>query len=318
MANIDPAIDSGRDGSLVVWTSILSGLQRFALRARALDGAGSATLGEFVIDTLDATTPPSGVMEVVAVFAHDDAPNFTVVWRNGRSVFAAVADDRGLRDVPTLVAEFAIDPRAIRSADGDEILVAYQPLVCTAGSRCPTLVAQTLDATTLARSQPAFTLVGDGFPRMEFDVAARTEGGYTVVWTDRVDVRILARNVRADGALLSRPVVIAPGRAFRVRAAALGDRVLVAWTTAGVPRSQIQVLVRSLIAIPECGNVVRDGVISTSDALQVLIGAVGGGACVPSVCDTGLPRGVDSTDALRVLRAAVGLSGDLLCSLADG
>lgn len=64
-----------------------------------------------------------------------------------------------------------------------------------------------------------------------------------------------------------------------------------------------------------CGDGNLDGGVSTTDALVVLRRAVGSGACTPVVCDVVAPGGVSSSDALLVLKKAVGQSVTLSCPL---
>ena len=64
-----------------------------------------------------------------------------------------------------------------------------------------------------------------------------------------------------------------------------------------------------------CGDGNLDGGVSTTDALVVLRKAVGGGDCTPVVCDVTTPGGVSATDALLVLKKAVGQSVTLSCPL---
>jgi hypothetical protein len=62
-----------------------------------------------------------------------------------------------------------------------------------------------------------------------------------------------------------------------------------------------------------CGDANGDSNISTSDALLVLKGAVGSGACPPSVCNVNNFGGVTTADALLVLRYSVGQGVALTC-----
>lgn len=63
-----------------------------------------------------------------------------------------------------------------------------------------------------------------------------------------------------------------------------------------------------------CGDATGDGLISASDALQVLLAAVAtGGGCAPCRCDVDMSGGVTASDALAVLLRAVGGANALEC-----
>ncbi|HXC52928.1 MAG TPA: hypothetical protein VN634_18725 [Candidatus Limnocylindrales bacterium] len=62
-----------------------------------------------------------------------------------------------------------------------------------------------------------------------------------------------------------------------------------------------------------CGDANGDGSVSTSDALMVLRGAVGNGACPLAVCNVNNFGGVTTADALLVLRRSVGQPVSLTC-----
>jgi cysteine-rich repeat protein len=64
-----------------------------------------------------------------------------------------------------------------------------------------------------------------------------------------------------------------------------------------------------------CGDATDDGVLTVSDALEVLKGAIGEGACPFSLCDTDGDGSISPTDGLRIVRAAVGLDVSMDCGL---
>jgi hypothetical protein len=62
-----------------------------------------------------------------------------------------------------------------------------------------------------------------------------------------------------------------------------------------------------------CGDPDRSGDVQTTDALLVLRAAVGEISCAPAQCDADRSGSLSAADALRVLRTAVGIAGSLLC-----
>ncbi len=64
-----------------------------------------------------------------------------------------------------------------------------------------------------------------------------------------------------------------------------------------------------------CGDVTNDGVLTVSDALEVLLGAIGERECAFSLCDTNGDGNVSPVDGLRIVRAAVGLEVEMDCGL---
>lgn len=69
----------------------------------------------------------------------------------------------------------------------------------------------------------------------------------------------------------------------------------------------------ALAAAMLCGDRSGDGKISATDALLVLRAAVGLVSCDPWICDVNASGGVSAADALLILRVAVGLDATLLC-----
>ena len=69
------------------------------------------------------------------------------------------------------------------------------------------------------------------------------------------------------------------------------------------------VLVAGEATLLSCGDATGDSSVSASDALAVLLAAVGLDSCELCVCDVDQSGGVAATDALRTLQAAVGLPG---------
>lgn len=67
-----------------------------------------------------------------------------------------------------------------------------------------------------------------------------------------------------------------------------------------------------------CGDASGDGRISASDALQILRAAVGSAACELCRCDVDSNGTVAASDALIVLRRAVGHAVELICSACGG
>ena len=87
-------------------------------------------------------------------------------------------------------------------------------------------------------------------------------------------------------------------------------RVLVAGVTASVVYSSIP----AIAAPGDCGQPQTDGLTPTAtDALAILIVAVGLGACDPCVCDVNNDGTVTATDALTVLSFAIGGPAVLSC-----
>ena len=68
-----------------------------------------------------------------------------------------------------------------------------------------------------------------------------------------------------------------------------------------------------LVLDPVCGDPDGDRDVDTTAAMTVLIAAIGDTRCEPCVCDTGPPDGVTASDALRVLRKAVGFPDVISC-----
>lgn len=62
-----------------------------------------------------------------------------------------------------------------------------------------------------------------------------------------------------------------------------------------------------------CGDADGNGRVAASDALEALKTAVGGGSCLDAICDVVPPTGVSASDALTILRHAVGLIESLTC-----
>jgi hypothetical protein len=65
--------------------------------------------------------------------------------------------------------------------------------------------------------------------------------------------------------------------------------------------------------IRTCGDANLDGAVTATDALAVLMAAVGSSSCLPEHCDADADGVVASTDALRILVSAVGQGADLQC-----
>ncbi|MBI5503494.1 MAG: hypothetical protein HY899_01725 [Deltaproteobacteria bacterium] len=96
-----------------------------------------------------------------------------------------------------------------------------------------------------------------------------------------------------------------------------GGNVLVAWTArvAGISRGRARHL-RLTGGCPLCGDVSGDEGVTASDALAVLRSAVGSGppgACTPAVCDTNDDGAISATDALPVLRWPAGHAIAMRC-----
>jgi hypothetical protein len=108
------------------------------------------------------------------------------------------------------------------------------------------------------------------------------------------------------------------GNLFRSGTIARGNR-LVAFIAAISLSYEIALPSPGLGAVLKCGQPVSsgDGPMA-SDALAVLQASVGLPACsvAPCVCDVGLPQGISTSDALRVLRNAVGALSILSCQCA--
>ena len=299
----------GAGNGMVVWRSFRGNRQIFALRGRAVDADGAPVAAEFEI-----AAPIAGAIAVLPSGADDGS--FLAFWSTDSRVHAARIDAQGVREPPRVLADDVLrffDVRVVMGRSDNELILAYFDFICDAGELCPSVSARRYDGASLDPLGDAFVLAAGGGRPSDFDVAARDDGDYTIAWSDHGSLEIRARDFRSDGTLLGPPVTVASGVANPVRAEAVGDRVLVAWTTVRVPRNESRTLVRAMIDAVECGNVVRDGAVSATDALRTLSAAVGAADCSPCVCDVGLPTGVDATDALRILRAAVGLVQTLDC-----
>ena len=74
----------------------------------------------------------------------------------------------------------------------------------------------------------------------------------------------------------------------------------------------------SLLVPVGCGDAVTDGSVTASDALAILRTAVGISFCLECRCDIDGSGTVTATDALTALRIAVGQPGQLLCPPCDG
>lgn len=69
----------------------------------------------------------------------------------------------------------------------------------------------------------------------------------------------------------------------------------------------------ALIAVCVCGNPVIPGDVTASDALYALRAAVGSGKCSPCACDVNNDSFISATDALIILKYAVGQEIILVC-----
>jgi cysteine-rich repeat protein len=65
---------------------------------------------------------------------------------------------------------------------------------------------------------------------------------------------------------------------------------------------------------PACGDANGDRRVTSSDALQALLAAIGLANCAPELCDADGSGGVSAVDALAILRDAVGLPTQLNCA----
>ena len=72
-------------------------------------------------------------------------------------------------------------------------------------------------------------------------------------------------------------------------------------------------------ALGDCGQPVSTGItVTASDALRILLTAVGSGTCTPvCICDVNAVGGVTATDALLVLQRAVGQNIVFACPCAN-
>ncbi len=69
---------------------------------------------------------------------------------------------------------------------------------------------------------------------------------------------------------------------------------------------------------PACGDFTADGLIASTDAFGALQASVGNQACMPGVCDVNASSAITATDALLILRYAVGQSVRLTCGASSG
>jgi hypothetical protein len=66
-----------------------------------------------------------------------------------------------------------------------------------------------------------------------------------------------------------------------------------------------------------CGDANEDELVNATDALLILkraVGLIGDGDCPAERCDVNSDEAVNATDALLVLKSAVGLEVDLVCA----
>ena len=96
--------------------------------------------------------------------------------------------------------------------------------------------------------------------------------------------------------------------------------VVVAWTDAGLDGDGAGIFARRYRLSPSCplcGDAGDDGAVRASDALTILRAAVGSDLCEPARCDTNDDGDVAATDASAVLRYAVGLRVVVACPLPE-
>ena len=67
------------------------------------------------------------------------------------------------------------------------------------------------------------------------------------------------------------------------------------------------------VELSTCGDFNNDGVVTATDALAILRAAVGSSECLPCVCDVDMSGAFTATDALAALQHAVGVLANLNC-----
>jgi len=156
------------------------------------------------------------------------------------------------------------------------------------------------------------------------DIATMADGSFVATWEsypfDRAfDTILAARRFDANGS--------PNGTQFQVNTSATGSQhspsitgigssgFVIAWESEeaeGGPDSGVVAIVdRSGNA--SCGDPTGDTSFTATDALEILKAAVGATACLPCVCDVDQLNGVKATDALQVLRFAVGQAVSFNC-----
>jgi len=334
-----PDLSVGPDGSLVVaWESSRPDSDGLEIFAQRYAPNGTPLGEEFQVNTV--TAKPQRYPHV----AHDGDGNFLIVWTGGSTfdamddpdgsgagVFARAYDATGTARGPdfvvpthTMYAQFS--PAVAGRPDGGFHVAWGGNGISGSG---PTsggvfLMPVSVDGVRLHEDD---TFLGFSASESEGWVSASVLGnGLGVIVWDKRDVfglpaRIVGRLVAAGGYTVGEEVTLAESESSSlqgVHVASYGATdFIITWTDTGgtsIDGSGSAVAARVFRASPECGDASSDGRLSAVDALSALKSATGTDECPACVCDVDVSQGVTATDALLLLRSAVGLHAALECA----
>ena len=342
----NPAVAAQADGSfVVVWTSDgdRDGSES-SVHGQRFDSVGEPIGTEFQVNTYI-----TGAQDSAAVAAGADG-GFIVVWTSegqdgsensvqGRrfdGTGAAVGSEFQVNSYTT----YSQSGAAIASAGDGSFVVAWTSNYSIESWAYPSQEGS-LDGVYAQRFDSAGNRVGTEFLVNSYTtgnqggpgVAAGADGSFVVTWESRAedgDYGVQAQRYDRSGA--------ADGTEFRVNtyttnsqtrsavAAGADGNFIVVWKSSGQDGDE-DGMFGQLLCVDSNANAICDGReskracgdsadsegITATDALFVLRTAVGLSACLPCVCDADASGSIVASDALRVLSASVRQDIEMLC-----
>ena len=306
--------DSGR--TLVTWSRDQGGDAKYDVFARAYGSDGMPLGSEFQVNTYTTDTQWAQSSTVLG------DGTFIVTWTSwgaqdgsGIGIVARAFDSTGA----ALGTEFQVNSyttnnqynSAIASVGGDKFIVAWTGSAL--GGDGVDVAARVFDAA--GNPLTGDFLVNEPSNPIGINLTTTT----TVCDPFLVSRAVSAAQRRRPAAQLlttsttldpCAPVI--PGELLGSVAGHESGRFVVSWN--GDYRVEPQVFIKRFTLSPHCGDADDDGEHDTSDALHVLRAAVGTTSCAGCICDVSGSGTVTAADALTVLRHATDQSVNLQCS----
>jgi len=324
------AVSAAADGSFVVaW--IASTETTTAIKGRRYDSAGVASF------------PPKELAapadEYFNRFALSSALNgdFVVAWSSGNhvdylpffrqhAISGKLFDAEGAEVTPlSLVQSQGAQRRdglgIVHKSDGSFVVVfsdGYYTDVLPPGPFDVFGTTFNSDGTPLLDQIPISVRDSSEDEGLNLDASTTSDGGFVVVWTaldysTMTDIRVDGREVDSTGAPSGSEFLVTRGLAdypLRPSVGKTGGELLITWEEA-----LNAVVARSARSVNPlvCGDGTLDGTITSTDALLALQAAIELVFCSVVVCDVDAVPGVTASDALHILRVAVGFNEALNC-----